>query len=254
MPTVKMLPSNVEAEKCVLGAMLIRNGESIGDVQGMLEPEEFYIEAHRLIYETMLETYAEDKTIDLTILIDRLDKKGLLDKVGGVQAVMVFGNNIQTNANIKRHAHIIKEKYKYQNIGYDKLNMLRHVRFFGDIDGMMAHMKKHAEILRPRFEIVLDKLRENLDELGVIRYNRPRGGYFVCVDVLDGTAKRVVALCKEAGVSLTGAGATYPYGKDPHDSNIRIAPSFPSLEDLSSAMDIFCLCARIAALEKLNAE
>ncbi len=116
MPTVKMLPSNVEAEKCVLGAMLIRNGESIGDVQGMLEPEEFYIEAHRLIYETMLETYAEDKTIDLTILIDRLDKKGLLDKVGGVQAVMVFGNNIQTNANIKRHAHIIKEKYKLRRL------------------------------------------------------------------------------------------------------------------------------------------
>ena len=116
MPTVKMLPSNVEAEKCVLGAMLIRNGESIGDVQGILEPEEFYIEAHRLIYETMLETYAEDKTIDLTILLDRLEKKGLLDKVGGVQAVMVFGNNIQTNANIKRHAHIIKEKYKLRRL------------------------------------------------------------------------------------------------------------------------------------------
>ena len=93
-----------------------------------------------------------------------------------------------------------------------------------------------------------------LEELGIIRYNRPRGGYFVCVDVLDGTAKRVVELCKEAGVNLTGAGATYPYGNDPHDSNIRIAPSFPSLEDLASAMDVFCLCARIAALEKLNAE
>ena len=122
----------------------------------------------------------------------------------------------------------------------------------GDIEGMKAHMKKHAEILRPRFEIVLNKLGENLDELGIIRYNRPRGGYFVCVDVLDGTAKRVVELCKEAGVNLTGAGATYPYGNDPHDSNIRIAPSFPSLEDLASAMDVFCLCARIAALEKLN--
>ena len=147
---------------------------------------------------------------------------------------------------------VIKEKYKYQNIGFDKLNMLRHVRFFGDFEGMKAHMKKHAEILRPRFDIVLDKLSTRLEEYGVVSYNRPRGGYFVCVDVYDGTAKRVVALCKEAGVNLTGAGATYPYGNDPHDSNIRIAPSFPSLEDLSSAMDVFCICARIAALEKMN--
>ena len=162
----------------------------------------------------------------------------------GVAAMAASGNNMK----------VIKNKYKYQTIGYDKLNMLRHVRFFGDLDGMKAHMKKHAQVLRPRFEIVLSKLREELEEYGIVWYNHPRGGYFVSVNVLDGTAKRVVELCKEAGVILTGAGATYPYGNDPYDSNIRIAPSFPSLEDLSAAMDVFCLCARIAALEKLDEE
>lgn len=162
------------------------------------------------------------------------------------------GSGIAAMASSENNMKVIKNKYKYQTIGYDKLNMLRHVRFFGDFDGMKAHMKRHAEVLRPRFEIVLKKLSEQLEPFGIVRYNRPRGGYFVCVNVMDGTAKRVVALCKEAGVILTGAGATYPYGNDPHDSNIRIAPSFPSPEELSSAMDIFCICARIAALEKLN--
>ena len=107
-------------------------------------------------------------------------------------------------------------------------------------------------MLHPRFEIVLNKLHEQLEDYGVVWYNHPRGGYFVSVNVLDGTAKRVVELCKDAGVILTGAGATYPYGKDPYNSNIRIAPSFPSLEELSDAMDVFCICARIAALEKMN--
>ncbi len=116
MPTVKMLPSSAEAERCVLGAMLIRNGESIGDIQGLLSPEEFFVEAHRLIYETMLEVYDDDKTIDLTLLSDRLEKKDLLEKVGGMQFVGYLGNNIQTNANIKAHARIVKERYKLRRL------------------------------------------------------------------------------------------------------------------------------------------
>ena len=132
--------------------------------------------------------------------------------------------------------------------------MLRHVRFFGNLEGMMAHMQKHRAILEPRFDLVVDKIEKNLTNLGIIHYLKPNGGYFVCVDVLDGTAKRVVALCKEAGVTLTNAGATYPYGKDPHDSNIRIAPTFPTVEELDKAMDIFCVCTKLAAAEKLLAE
>ena len=183
------------------------------------------------------------------------------EKTGNIDLPITFcstskitfpGSGVAAMAASENNMRVIKEKYKYQTIGYDKLNLLRHVRFFGDMDGMRAHMKKHAEVLRPRFEIVLKKLHEQLEDYGIVWYNHPRGGYFVSVNVLDGTAKRVVELCKDAGVILTGAGATYPYGKDPFDSNIRIAPSFPSLEDLSSAMDVFCICARIAALEKMN--
>ena len=146
---------------------------------------------------------------------------------------------------------IIKNKYKYQTIGFDKINMLRHVRFFGDINGMKDHMKKHRDILKPRFDLVVDKIKSNLKDLGIISYLEPKGGYFVCVDVLDFTAKRVVSLCKEAGVILTDAGATYPYGNDPKDSNIRIAPTAPSIEDLSKAMDVFCVCCKLAAVERL---
>ena len=163
------------------------------------------------------------------------------------------GSGVAAMAASENNMKVIKNKYKYQTIGYDKINMLRHVRFFGDFDGIMAHMQRHRSVLEPRFDLVMNKLNENLVDRGVIRYLKPNGGYFVCVDVPDGTAKRVVALCKEAGVTLTPAGATYPYGKDPHDSNIRIAPTFPAVEELDQAMDIFCVCVRLAAVEKLLA-
>lgn len=196
-----------------------------------------------------------DEGDEILNIFEECEKTGNIDLViefGSTSKITFPGSGVAAMAASENNMKVIKNKYKFQTIGYDKLNMLRHVRFFGDFEGMKAHMKKHAEVLRPRFDIVVNKLGENLDELGIIRYNRPRGGYFVCVDVLDGTAKRVVELCKEAGVNLTGAGATYPYGNDPHDSNIRIAPSFPTLEDLSKAMDVFCVCTRLAALEKLS--
>lgn len=161
------------------------------------------------------------------------------------------GSGVAAMAASENNMKVIKKKYKYQTIGYDKINMLRHVRYFGDLDGLYAHIQKHRTILAPRFGLVTDRLESQLVPLGVIRYLKPNGGYFVCVDVPDGCAKRVVALCKEAGVILTSAGATYPYGKDPHDSNIRIAPTFPSLEELDKAMDVFCVCTRLAAVEKL---
>ena len=159
----------------------------------------------------------------------------------GVAAMAASDNNMK----------VIKTKYKYQTIGYDKINMLRHVRFFSDFDGIMEHMKKHRAILEPRFDLVINKIDTKLYSYGIIDYLKPNGGYFVCVDVLDGTARRVVQLCKEAGVTLTNAGATYPYGKDPRDSNIRIAPTFPSIEELDKAMDVFCVCTKLAAVEKL---
>lgn len=138
-----------------------------------------------------------------------------------------------------------------QTIGFDKLNQLRHVRFLKDAEGVAAHMSKHAELLRPRFEKVLEIFDEDLGDTGIGSWTRPRGGYFISFTSLDGTAKATVAKAKEAGVALTGAGATWPYGNDPHDSNIRIAPSFPSIEELEQAARIFTVCARMTALEKL---
>ena len=159
----------------------------------------------------------------------------------GVAAMAASDNNMK----------VFKERYNYEVISYDKLNMLRHVRYFKDIDGVMEHMQKHKKVLRPKFDIVLNALDEELRPVGIGEWTNPNGGYFVSIDVLTGTAKRVVQLCKEAGVVLTGAGATYPYGKDPDDKNIRIAPTFPPNDELKTAMDVFCICTKLAACEKL---
>ena len=159
----------------------------------------------------------------------------------GVAAMAASENNMK--AFLKR--------YNYQIISYDKLNMLRHVKFFGDYNGVLEHMQKHKEILKPKFEIVLNALEAELKPTGIGEWTNPNGGYFVSIDVLEGTAKRVVALCKEAGVVLTGAGATYPLGKDPEDKNIRIAPTFPPNDELVTAMDVFCIFSKLAACEKI---
>jgi len=148
----------------------------------------------------------------------------------------------------------VKKRMTVQTIGHDKLNMLRHIRFFKNLDGIKRHMKLHAAVLHPRFRVVLDTLETQLGTKDVAYWHQPRGGYFVSVNVMDGCAKRTVQLLKEAGVVMTPAGATYPYGDDPHDSNIRIAPSFPAVEDLAVAMELFCLCAELACVEKLLAE
>lgn len=159
----------------------------------------------------------------------------------GVAAMAASENNMK----------VFKERYNYEVISYDKLNMLRHVRYFKDFDGIMEHMQKHKAVLRPKFDIVLNTLESNLKPVGIGEWTNPNGGYFVSIDVLSGTAKRVVQLCKEAGVVMTGAGATYPYGKDPDDKNIRIAPTFPPNDELITAMDVFCICTKLAACEKL---
>ena len=144
----------------------------------------------------------------------------------------------------------MQRHFSFQTIGRDKVNQLRCVKFFRDVEGIKAHMKKHAAILRPKFEAVLAILEEELGGRNVASWSHPRGGYFISVDVLPGCAKRVVALCKEGGVTMTGAGAAFPYKQDPNDSNIRVAPSLPPVADLEKAMELFCLCVRLAAVEK----
>ena len=150
------------------------------------------------------------------------------------------------------HANIedIKSQLQYQTIGFDKINQLRHVRYFGNVHGIKRHMKKHAAILRPKFEMVENILEEKLGGLGIAEWTNPKGGYFISFDGPDGCAKEIVSLCREAGVKLTEAGATFPGGNDPRDRNIRIAPSFPPLSELKTATELLALCTRLAAAEK----
>lgn len=140
-----------------------------------------------------------------------------------------------------------------QTISYDKVNQLRHVRYLKDKDHTLALMKRHAAVLGPKFRAVLDALDNQIAPLGIASWKRPTGGYFISLDTMDGLAKRTLALCKEAGVVMTGAGATFPYGVDPRDRNIRIAPSLPPVAELEEAIDVFCTCLKLASLEKLLA-
>ena len=147
----------------------------------------------------------------------------------------------------------IKKYMTVQTIGHDKLNQMRHVKFFGNAEGVHAHMEKHAAILRPKFEAVLNTLEQELGGLEIGSWLKPLGGYFVAFDTLEGCAKRVVALCKEAGVVMTPAGSTYPYMNDPQDTSIRIAPTLPSSDELKKACEVFVLCVKLASVEKLLA-
>lgn len=159
----------------------------------------------------------------------------------GVSALIASDNNIAA----------IKKRLNAQTISYDKMNQYRHVQFFGDADGVREHMKKHAAILKPKFDMVLRHLDHELSGKGIASWFDPKGGYFISLDVMEGCAKRVGGLCKEAGVVLTSVGATYPYGIDAKDSNIRIAPSFPPVEELDLAAELLCICVQLACLEKL---
>ena len=159
----------------------------------------------------------------------------------GVSAIAASENNIQA----------IKARLSMQTISYDKLNQLRHVKYFKNLDGITAHMKKHAAIIAPKFKIVLDALDAQLKENDLARWTKPNGGYFISLNTTECSAKRVGELCKELGVVLTSVGATYPYGIDTADRNIRIAPTFPSTGDLKKAAEVLCLCIKLATLENL---
>ena len=162
------------------------------------------------------------------------------------------GAGVAAMAASPENIKMLKGRIKYQTIGPDKINQLRHARFLPDFNSVKEQMKKHAAILRPKFEAVLCELEAQLGDQSFAKWTNPKGGYFISLYVLEGTAKRVAELCKEAGMVLTPAGATYPYGKDPADSNIRIAPSFPSVEEIKKAAEVLCVAVRYAALEKLT--
>ncbi len=161
------------------------------------------------------------------------------------------GSGLAALASSKTNLDDIRKFMSVQTIGHDKLNQLRHVRFFGNMANMHAHMSKHAAILRPKFEAVEEIFEKELGGLGVGTWTKPNGGYFISFDSLDGCAKAIVAKCADAGVKLTPAGATFPYGKDPHDSNIRIAPSLPPLDELKVAANVFTMAVKLVSIDKL---
>ena len=197
--------------------------------------------------------YDDDQDVVLEIL-EECEKAGNPDmvyKFTSTSKISFPGSGIAAIATSPNNLEDIKKQLFIQTIGHDKLNQLRHVRFFKDIDGIHAHMRKHAAIMRPKFEAVLDTLEKELGGLEIGSWIKPKGGYFISFDSMDGCAKAIVAKAKEAGVVMTNAGATYPYGKDPHDSNIRIAPSFPTLEELKTAVKLFTVCVKLVSVEKL---
>ncbi len=198
-----------------------------------------------------------DEKVHILSIIDECEKAGNPDMVymfGSTSKITFPGSGISAIATSPRNVEFIKKQLTVQTIGHDKINQLRHTRFFKDINGMKAHMDKHAELLRPKFETVINEFNRELTGLEIGTWTRPVGGYFISFDALEGCAKAIVAKCKEAGVVLTGAGATFPYGKDPKDSNIRIAPSFPEPEELEAAARIFVLCVKLVSIDKYLSE
>ena len=199
----------------------------------------------------------EDKRDTLLDIFAESEKAGTVDRVfyfASTSKISFPGSGVAIFAMSDRNMKQVMPIVGIQTIGYDKLNMMRHVKYFGSAEGILAHMRKQAAILRPKFRVVLDTLERDLADAGFAYWTNPLGGYFVSLFTMPGTAKRAYALAKDAGVTLTTVGATYPYGKDPLDSNIRIAPTFPSLSDLTLAMEGLTVCLRLAALETLLAE
>ena len=178
-------------------------------------------------------------------------KENMILEFASTSKISFAGAGISCIAASKDNLDWIKKSMTVQIISHDKINQLRHVRFFKDLNGIKEHMKKHAAIMRPKFELVLDVLEKELGGLGIGTWTKPLGGYFISFDTMEGCAKAVYQKCKDAGVTLTTVGATYPYKKDPHDTNIRIAPSFPSMEELKQCAELFALCVKLASVEKL---
>ena len=198
----------------------------------------------------------EEEAVEILDIVEECEKAGNPDMVFefcSTSKVSFPGGGIAAIAASKANLDEMRKSLTIQTIGYDKFNQLRHVRYFKDMDGLTAHMQRHAAIMRPKFEAVLNVLEKELGGTGIAEWTVPKGGYFISFESMEGCARQIVQKCKEAGVVLTGAGATFPYGKDPKDSNIRLAPTLPTPEELSAATDLFVLCVKLVSVEALLA-
>lgn len=193
----------------------------------------------------------QDNLIEILAECKRAGNPDMVYKFCSTSKITFSGSGIAALAASQNNLEEIRKQMGLATIGHDKVNQLRHVRFFGDIHGMMEHMRKHADILRPKFEMILDTLEREIEGKEIGTWIRPKGGYFICFEAMEGCAKAIVSKAKKAGVVMTPAGAPFPYGKDPKDSVIRIAPSYPTLEDLKLATDIFVVCVKLVSIDKI---
>ncbi len=196
----------------------------------------------------------QDHLIEILAECKRAGNPDLVYKFASTSKISFPGSGIAMCAASLNNLEDIKKQVETQTIGPDKVNQLRHVRFFKDIHGVMEHMRKHAELMRPKFEVVEEIFERELGGLDIGSWTKPRGGYFISFDSLPGCAKEIVDMAKKAGVKLTPAGAAFPYGKDPEDKNIRIAPSYPSYDEMKTAAELFTLCVKLVSLKKIMAE
>ncbi len=195
-----------------------------------------------------------DKLLDIFAEAEKQGNVNMIFYFASTSKITFPGSGVAIMAASEENLKQIKSIMTIQTIGFDKINMMRHVKYFGNAEGILQHMKLHASIIRPKFEIVLSAFDRELGGLGIADWTSPKGGYFISLNVMDGTAKRVFALCRDAGLTLTDVGATFPYRNDPRDRNLRIAPTYPSNDELKQACDILCLCVKLAAVEKLLGE
>ncbi len=196
----------------------------------------------------------EDEQDEILEIISECEKAGNPDMVYefcSTAKISFAGSGISAMISSKANLDFVKKSMTIQTIGYDKINQLRHVKYFKNFDGIKKHMMLHAAQMRPKFEAVISRFESELSGLGIGSWTNPKGGYFISFNAMEGCAKAIVEKCKNAGVVLTGAGATFPYGIDPKDSNIRIAPSYPSAEEMAMATDLFILCVKLVSVEKL---
>ncbi|HHW22468.1 MAG TPA: aminotransferase class I/II-fold pyridoxal phosphate-dependent enzyme [Clostridiaceae bacterium] len=194
-----------------------------------------------------------DKLADIISLCQEAGNPDRVYMFSSTSKVTFPGAGVAFIASSRANIDHLKKLISKQTIGYNKINMLLHVRFLKNADNVREHMRKHAEILRPKFEAVNEILEKNLSGKGIAAWNKPNGGYFISLDVYEGCAKKTVQLAKEAGVVFTPAGATFPYGNDPKDSNIRIAPTYPPISELKTAIEVLCVCVELAVLDKILA-
>ena len=195
-----------------------------------------------------------EKPAQILNIIEECEKAGNPDLVyefSSTSKISFPGSGVAAFASSANNIADVKKQLTVQTIGYDKINQLRHVKFFKDAEGIKAHMVKHADIMRPKFEMVEEVFEKELGSKGIAKWTKPMGGYFISLETLEGTAKKIVAMCKEVGLVLTSAGSTHPYKNDPKDNTIRIAPSFPTVDELKDAAQILTLCVKLASIEKI---